>query len=144
MAEELLDRIRREIGDRLAQSRSAYEESVRLEAALVALDAKRDAEQSGQRRRSGGRAPASRPRRRAPRGENRRRILDAVEQNPSASARDIATATGIARPTVATTLAKLVRDGELAKSGGRPDGTRYRVVERSASADGTGAAVRGN
>jgi CRP-like cAMP-binding protein len=111
VAEELLDRIRREIADRLAQSRSAYEESVRLEAALVALDANQDAEQSGQHRRSGRRAPASRPRRRAPRGENRRRILEAVEQNRGASARDIATATGIARPPVATTLAKLVRDG---------------------------------
>ncbi len=75
------------------------------------------------------------------RGENRRRVLEAVEQNPSASARDIATATGIARPTVATTLAKLVRDRELAKSGGRRDGVRYHHPERSPDSARTGGAA---
>ena len=51
-----------------------------------------------------------------------RRIRAAIEERPGASAGEVASATGIARPTVATTLGKLVRDGELERSelpGGR-------------------------
>jgi Fic family protein len=133
VAEELLDRIRREIGERLAASRSAYEESTRLEAALAALEGERGPV-SQTRRAPSRRAARERAPVRAPRGENRRRILAAVEQHPGANARELADATGIPRATVATTLTKLVADGELAKSGGRKQGMRYRWPEPASPA----------
>jgi hypothetical protein len=111
MADDLLDRIRGEIRDRLRLSRAAYEESQRLEAALAALG-ERSARQATAA--SSRRAPRRVPR--APRGENRRRIRDVVEQRPGASAGEIAGATGIARATVASTLGKLAREGELEKT----------------------------
>ena len=51
-----------------------------------------------------------------------RRIREAVEQRPGASAGEVAAASGIARAMVAATLSKLARAGELEKTelpGGR-------------------------
>src|SRR3954471_6292954 len=108
MPDQLLDRILAEIRDRLDASREAYEESQRLEAALTALRSDRPAEPSRpgatSRRTSRARARSSV---RAPRGENLRRIREVVVERPGATAGDIASATGIARPTVANTLGKL-------------------------------------
>src|SRR5829696_3879088 len=111
MADDLLDRIRGEIRDRLRVSRAAYEESQRLEAALAALG-----ERSARQATAASSRPAPRRAPRAPRGENLRRIRDVVEQRPGASAGEIAGATGITRTTVASTLGKLARDGELEKT----------------------------
>src|SRR3954454_4745736 len=114
MPDQLLDRILAEIRDRLDASREAYEESQRLEAALTALGSGRPSEPSRPRAtsRRASRSPArSSPR--APRGENLRRIRALVAERPGATAAEIASATGIARPTVASTLGKLARDGEL-------------------------------
>ena len=111
MADDLLVRIRGEIRERLRTSRAAYEESQRLEAALVALG-----ERSAPQATAASSRPARRRAPRAPRGENLRRIRDVVEQRPGASAGEIAGATGIARATVASTLSKLAREGELEKT----------------------------
>src|SRR3954471_23369686 len=117
MPDQLLDRILAEIRDRLDASREAYEESQRLEAALTALGRGRAPEPSRPRATSR-RASRSRARSsaRAPRGENLRRIREIVADRPGATAAEIAAATGIARPTVASTLGKLARDGELEKT----------------------------
>ena len=112
VARDLLDRIIREIRERMDESRGAYEESRRLQAALAALGSGADSKQRAALPKPQKRRP---PRRasRAPRGENLRGIRAAIEERPGASAGEVASATGIARPTVATTLGKLVRDGEL-------------------------------
>src|SRR4051812_13590958 len=98
MPEQLLDRILREIRERLDASRDAYEESQRLEAALTALGATSATRSSSPGRpRAERRAAASA---RAPRGENVRRIREALAERPGASAGELAAATGIARPTL--------------------------------------------
>ena len=52
---------------------------------------------------------------RAPRGQNRRLILEAIK-NEAKTAGDVAKETGIGRPTVSTTLTKLVSDGVAVKA----------------------------
>ena len=112
MADQLLDRVLIEIRRRLAASRGAREETDRLRAALAALDdsAPRARPGSGKGK-TRGRKPTAR--RRAPRGQNLRRIRETVDQRQGATAGEVAAATGIARATVATTLAKLTQAGEL-------------------------------
>ena len=69
------------------------------------------AEGAGQRRAS--RAAAS-PRRAA--GATRAQVLDALADGESLTAGQVAESTGLARGTVATTLSRLVRSGELQKA----------------------------
>src|SRR5690349_3044984 len=112
MADDLLTRILTEVRERKAAAQAAYDESRRLEAALAALDRQEGGAPAAPRRtrRTARRAPAAR-RPRAPRGENRRRVLELVEERPGVTAGEVAQSTGIARPTVASTLAKLASDG---------------------------------
>jgi len=114
MAEDLLERVRREIHERKQTAQAAYEESRRLEQALIALE--RDTQRSG-RSKAAERRPrqqrAAQGRSRARRGANREAILAAVGERPSATAREIANATGIARTTVASTLTRLTAAGVL-------------------------------
>jgi DNA-binding transcriptional ArsR family regulator len=63
---------------------------------------------------SGRRSAARTPKGRAPRGQNRRLILEALSDAPK-TAGDVAKETGIGRPTVSTTLTKLVSDGAAVK-----------------------------
>src|SRR4051794_34081374 len=136
MPDDLLDRILAELRDRLAASRGAYEESQRLEAALTALGSGPAAEPS---RPPGASRSASRRRARssarAPRGENLRRIRELVVERPGATAAEIASATGIARPTVASTLGKLARDGELEKAKLPSGAVGYRPPASAPAAD---------
>jgi hypothetical protein len=55
---------------------------------------------------------------RAPRGANQSAILAIVEERPGVSVAEIASVTKIAKPTVATTVSKLKRDGVLADEAG--------------------------
>jgi hypothetical protein len=114
MAEDLLTRIRGEIREGMERSRAAYEEAQRLEAALAALGSRETGDPPARVRR------ASQPRKRskarsarAPRGENLRRIREEIEQRPGATAGEVAAVIGIGRPTVASTLGKLAREGSL-------------------------------
>src|SRR4051794_3694098 len=137
MPDQLLDRILAEIRDRLDASREAYEESQRLEAALTALRSGRPSEPSRPRatsRRASG--PPARSSARAPRGENLRRIRALVAERPGATAAEIASATGIARPTVASTLGKLAREGELEKATLASGAVGYRPAASAPAADG--------
>jgi hypothetical protein len=139
MPDELLDRILAEIRERLDASRAAYEESRRLEAALRALGTGRAAEPPRPRAttrrasRSRGRSSA-----RAPHGENLRRIRAVVAERPGATAGEIAAATGIARPTVASTLGKLAREGELEKTTLPSRGVGYRPAASAPAGDSAG------
>ena len=63
----------------------------------------------------GGRGAAHTATGRAPRGQNRRVILEAISDAPK-TAGDVAKETGIGPPTVSTTLTKLVSDGAAVKA----------------------------
>jgi CRP-like cAMP-binding protein len=97
------------------------DEAEQLRTAITRLEA---IEPSGAGRRAraangGRRATARRGARtstgRAPRGQNRRLILEAIKDEPK-TAGDVAKETGIGRPTVSTTLTKLVSDGAAVKA----------------------------
>lgn len=124
MPDDLLDRIRTELEQRLEETRAARDEYARLERAKAALDAAeadRSEPSMTPSARSRSRAQTSRPSRRAPRGQNRERVLAAVRERPGASAAEIASASGVDRPVLYGLLAKLVRTNELRKEQ-LPDG----------------------
>jgi len=143
MLEPLLPRLKREIEARLAELRPLVAEGERLVAAKEAMLAEAAAESSARRRvervlpsrngaapaRLNGAAPtpaAAADRGsdddsaddRAPRGPNQTAILAIVEERPGVSVAEIAAVTKIAKPTVATTVSKLKREGLLADEAG--------------------------
>jgi len=148
MPELLLPRLKREIEARLAELRPLVAEAERLDAAKEALLAEAEAERAARRRvsragsrngmlaelrngalsaappQSAGAAAAngnghgSVEEGRAPRGGNQSAILAIVEERPGVSVAEIASVTKIPKPTVATTVSKLKRDGVLADEAG--------------------------
>jgi len=115
MAEESLDRIIDEIRQRKFQSREAYLETQRLQAALAALG--QPESRTRARRRSTARRASKRSlRSRVPRGENVRKVRETIAERPGATAGEVAAATGVGRATAATTLGRLARDGELERT----------------------------
>ena len=139
MPELLLPRLKHEIEARLAELRPIVAEAERLVAAKEALLAEAAAESAAQRRaatrtaqprnggwpeRTNGASAANGSRSdtddegRAPRGANQTAILAIVEERPGVSVAEIASVTKIAKPTVATTVSKLKREGVLADEAG--------------------------
>jgi len=148
MPELLLPRLKHEIEARLAELRPIVAEAERLEAAKDALLAEAAAVQATPPRRpraalpsNGFRAelrngaastPVARPANgngrhsnneeaddeRAPRGANQTAILAVVDERPGVSVAEIASVTKIPKPTVATTVSKLKREGVLADEAG--------------------------
>src|SRR5215207_2117766 len=105
MANDLLDRILREIRERKDASRAAYEESQRLQRALTALDDQGRPTRAPEGRRPGRRGGSSAPRRRrAAPGANRDAILAVVRDRPGVTAAELASSTGVARATVSSTV----------------------------------------
>ena len=115
MPEDVLNRIRSEIDERLAELRPAVEEIPRLEAALAALrdQGSRSREATPKRRAPSG--PTGVRSNRAPRGANRQSLVDAVSRRPGASAAELAKVTDIKLATVRTTLSTLVKTGEMTR-----------------------------
>jgi hypothetical protein len=132
---DLLDRIERELRQRLEETRAVMQEHDRLEAALRALEGvSAAATDSGTT--SGGRAPSTRdsrrrrrpPRRtarRAPRGQNRERVLAAVRERPGATTAELAALSGVERTTLYALLRTLVSRGELERQELPGGGTGY-------------------
>jgi hypothetical protein len=140
MTELLLPRLKQEIEARLAELRPLIAEIEQLEAAKEALLARgedalpslgrrmpraagggaaaRNGSSGGTRRRRGRAVGGDRGGARAPRGANRDAILRLVEERPGVSVAEIASVTKIAKPTVATTVSKLKREGVLADEAG--------------------------
>ncbi|MCW2954424.1 MAG: putative transcriptional regulator [Conexibacter sp.] len=124
---DLVGQIQRDIEQRLKELAPLIEEKDQLEAVLVALTGELNGASSPAPRAtrartngasSGTRAPyAGGKRRRAPRGANREAILRIVEQQPGVSASEVADQTGIAKPTVHTTISQLKRKGILEPEG---------------------------
>jgi predicted Rossmann fold nucleotide-binding protein DprA/Smf involved in DNA uptake len=112
---------KRRVADLEKQIAPLADEAEQLRSAIAKLEA---IEPAGGRRRAPsatGRQRAPSPRRaaqsnaRAPRGQNRRAILAAIKDQAK-TAGDVAKETGIGRPTVSTTLTKLVSDGAAVKA----------------------------
>jgi hypothetical protein len=105
-----------------AQIAPLADEAEQLRTAIARLEAI-EPSRSSRRPRASGAAKGAAGRRaarpsngqRAPRGQNRRLILAAIKNQPK-TAGDVAKETGIGRPTVSTTLTKLVSDGAAVKA----------------------------
>ncbi|MEA2320873.1 MAG: hypothetical protein QOD81_723 [Solirubrobacteraceae bacterium] len=120
---DLLDRIHRELLDRLEESRTAMREYEQLEAALRALDDDRPPEAASPGRRghrgverSGAPEPtapqgAATPKR-AARGANRDAVLRALDERPGASVSELATTSGVPKTVLYGVLRTLVHRGE--------------------------------
>jgi hypothetical protein len=123
MAEELLDRVLRELRERKARAQAAWEESRRLEAALEALEADRGRTQPDRPPRARGRPSSSR----APRGQTREAILRAIGERPGTTAAEIAAVACLDRRVTQSTLARLVRQGALERYSPPGGGSAYRL-----------------
>ena len=150
---ELIDRIRKDIQDRLD---AVLGEADKLRKALVALDprgssssaartarpATRTTRPAARTPRSGRAQPRAGSRRRTPPGATRRRVIDSLSDGSAKTAGEVAAATGLARGTVSTTLSKLARTGEVVKAE-----RGYRLPSGGGSGDGsppsTGASSAG-
>jgi CRP-like cAMP-binding protein len=146
----LIDRIRQDIQQRLDQLLAEVE---KLHRALAALDPRgRATAQQGERSKPGSaeKGPArtaspekprartrpaaagtpGNPTRTAP-GETKVKVLAALSGDTSLTAGEVAKVTGLARPTVSTTLSRLAKSGEIAKAE-----RGYRLPVAGATADG--------
>jgi DNA-binding transcriptional ArsR family regulator len=134
MAEDLLARVVREIRERRVAARAAYEESQRLERALVALDAAPRSSGGSQTDASRRARPPGRRRKPATPGANRAAILAAVRAGPGASAGEVALVTGIPRSTVAPTLSRLIAAGSVERTELRGGGVGFRPAAEQTAA----------
>ena len=85
----------------------------------------RPAARSSARGKRAGAAPHTSAPARAPRGQNKAKVLEALKDGPM-TASEIANATGIATGTVSTLLTRLSKSGEVVKAE-----RGYRLPERS-------------
>jgi DNA invertase Pin-like site-specific DNA recombinase len=124
IAQQVKARIK-QIEDQLKQHETLTDELDRLRGALSRLEDQART-RNGRRNRKPKTAPASgstRTRaaksasspRRAPRGQNKAKVLDALKDGPM-TASEIAKVTGIGSGTVSTMLTKMAKSGELAKA----------------------------
>ena len=118
----------KQIEDQLGQRERLTDELGRLREALRRLEGEARSRVSDARRRrpppatdraagaatAGAAKPAS-TRARAPRGENKAKVLEALKDGPM-TASEIAEVTGIATGTVSTLLSRMAKSGELAKA----------------------------
>ena len=118
---ELIDRIRKDIQDRLD---AVLSEADKLRKALQALDPRGGSSSPSTRptttspsaaRTSTARRSRTTTRRTKP-GATKRRVLDALSDGNAKTAGEVAAATGITRGTVSTTLSKLSKTGEVVKA----------------------------
>jgi predicted Rossmann fold nucleotide-binding protein DprA/Smf involved in DNA uptake len=124
IAQQVKARIK-QIEDQLKQHRPLTDELDRLRGALSRLEGEaRSRARAGRRDRT----PTAKPARgttraakaasspaRAPRGQNKVKVLDALKDGPM-TASEIAKVTGIGTGTVSTMLTKMAKSGELAKA----------------------------
>jgi hypothetical protein len=119
---DLLDRVIAEIDGRLRDLRGAFDEHERLTDARAALatngrpakaiaKTETPATKAARAQRSARPARQGSTPKRAPRGENRRKILGVISDRPGVSAAEIASVTGVKKTVTYSTLTKLVADG---------------------------------
>jgi CRP-like cAMP-binding protein len=113
----------KQVEDELKQREKLDDELERLRAALTRLEGEARPRVSTVRRNRTPTERAARPSAgsgagrpaRAPRGQNKAKVLDAFKDGPL-TASEVANATGISSATVSTMLTKLTKSGELAKA----------------------------
>jgi DNA-binding IclR family transcriptional regulator len=112
----------KQIEDQLGQHEKLTDELGRLREALRRLEGEARSRVSAARRRrtpatdrAAGAAKPAGTRTRAPRGQNKARVLEALKDGPM-TASEIAEVTGIATGTVSTLLSRMAKSGELAKA----------------------------
>jgi len=111
---DFLDKTVRELQARVKELAPLIDEYERLTAALAALGRLHDeTAQAGPRRTPEAPKAQTQPAQRRPRGANRDAILSAVGERAGVTAAEIATATGIEKNVVYSTLGKLVRGGAV-------------------------------
>jgi hypothetical protein len=123
---DLLDRIRRELDDRVAQLRPAAEELARLQLALEALDRLSATPAAARPAAPARRAARAAPRRRrgarprAAPGQTQQRVIDQLRSGPGTSSTAVAQALGISANAAAATISRLVKQGRVTrlKTGG--------------------------
>jgi predicted HTH transcriptional regulator len=144
---DLVDRIRRELAERLAELEPAVEEYHTLERVRAAMG---EGEAPGRRRRSR-RGPQTGARR-AARGERERQILPLLRENPEISASELARRLESTPSTVRTTLARLRRRGRVDREGSKwivkaegeqPESERAAAAPQ-VTTDAAGIAATGN
>ena len=126
IAQQVKARIK-QIQDQLTQQHTLTDELERLRDALSRLEGearsrvgtgrrnrKPTTKSAGSTPRTRAAKPASSPAR-APRGQNKVKVLDALKDGPM-TASEIAKVTGIGTGTVSTMLTKMAKSGELAKA----------------------------
>ena len=122
---ERAEQLRAEIAERervfRAETQRVRDELARLDGALRAMEGKPEAPGRGSDR-----ARVSR----APRGQNKARILGVVGERSGVSAAEVAQATGIASATVSSTLAKLASSGEVLREQLPGGGVGFRLPDR--------------
>ncbi len=123
---DLLDRVRRELDDRVAQLRPAAQEFARLQLAAEALDrlsatpaAGRPAAPARRAARAAPRARRATAQRAAP-GQTQQRVIDQLRSDPGSSSTAVAQALGISANAAAATISRLARQGRVTRleSGG--------------------------
>ena len=124
IAQQVKARIKH-IEAQLEQHQKLTDELERLRGALTRLDGEaRSRIRAGRRNRTPAAKPAGATTRRvkparaparAPRGQNKAKVLDALKNGPM-TASEIAKATGIGTGTVSTMLTKMAKSGELTKA----------------------------
>jgi hypothetical protein len=125
IAQQVKARIKH-IEEQLQQHQKLTDELQRLRGALARLEgAARPRVRTGQRNRTPAANPAggattrtksASASARAPRGQNKAKVLAALKDGGPMTASEIAKATGIGTGTVSTTLTKMAKSGELAKA----------------------------
>ena len=117
----MIDTLRKQIQERLDQLLS---EAEKLRHALAALDPRGGSSAPARPRASRPRPAAARERspqkprssRRTPPGATKAHVLGALSDGKAMTAGEVAAATGLARPTVSTTLSKLAKSGDVVKA----------------------------
>jgi predicted transcriptional regulator len=123
----IVDEVRarlKQIEDQVSQHQGFVRELERLREVVVDLERAVVSRLGGAQAPSKPAEPAKRPSAanttkapaRAPRGQNKARILAALKAREPMTASEIAKATGIPTATVSTTLTKMAKTGELAKA----------------------------
>lgn len=115
---DLLDRIRRELDDRVAALRPAVEESERLQRAVDALagiDAPAASRPAQGRRAVRPRRSTTRAGARAAPGQTQLRVIEQLRRNPGSSSTVVAQALGISTNAAAATISRLVKQGRVSR-----------------------------
>jgi hypothetical protein len=124
--DSLLDEIRRNAKHRLRQIEPLIKEADRLRGVLEVIEGRSAVAQASPSRADGVGTIVASAAPRAPKGSNKRIILELVGERPGIAPAEISQVTGIKRTVVASTVSRLKRHGELEGD----DGGGVRLVAR--------------